>query len=349
MSQIVSMLGPDGFGSYELDWSAPDLAPVRVHRSAPTTLIPGFVDIHCHGAFGIDFMSATAPEMHLLCDKLEAEGYEAFLPTTVTASADQVLAAVAKLPDRPTVAGFHLEGPFISPAFPGAQPPPFIVDPPIVASEWDPVLSHPRLRVVTLAPELPGALELITRLMERGVIVSMGHTNATFDEARRGFEFGAAHVTHTFNAMRALHHREAGIVGYALINDALSTELIYDRLHVSNPAARLLVKCKPAGGVIAVSDCTMAAGMPPNLQIEMWGLKCVTGRREVRLAESGALAGSAITLLDAYRNLADDFGEELAIRACSLNPRRALGIQGLPRVYVELDSKRQIVQLHVRS
>jgi N-acetylglucosamine-6-phosphate deacetylase len=169
----------------------------------------------------------------------------------------------------------------------------------------------------------------------------MGHTNATYDEARHGFEFGASHTTHTFNAMRALHHREAGTVGYALSNDALATELIYDRLHVSEDAARLLFKCKPADKVIAVSDSTMATGMAPGKRFKMWGLDCVTGRKEVRL-ESGALAGSAITLLDAFRNLHEDFGPETAIRACCLNPRLSMGWTQTPRVFLELDKNLEI-------
>jgi N-acetylglucosamine-6-phosphate deacetylase len=187
-----------------------------------------------------------------------------------------------------------------------------------------------------MAPELPHALELASRLMERGVIVSMGHTNATYEEARRGFEFGAAHTTHTFNAMRGLHHREAGILGYALATDALRCELIYDRLHVSREAAGLLFKCKPEDRVIAVSDSTLATGLPPGQTVTMWGHECVIGKKQVRLASNGALAGSAITLLDAFRNLHEDFGAEKAIRACCLNPRAALGISQIKR-WVQLD------------
>lgn len=243
------------------------------------------------------------------------------------------------------IAGFHLEGPFISADHPGAQPQDAILDP-VRLEEWDEVFEHPLLRVITLAPERPGALELITRLMKRGVIVSMGHTDATFDQARQGFEFGASHATHFFNAMRPFHHREAGIVGYALQNDAMSVELIYDRLHVSKEAAKLMVRCKPPERILAVSDSTMATGLPPGLEVEMWGGTCVTGDGQVRLKASGALAGSAITLLDAFRNLAHDFGLELAIRACCLNPRHALGLTEAPRVYVELDDRLEIVEVH---
>ncbi len=326
MTDAFDALGPEGFGVYEVDRTGPEPRFTRVSRPPKGLLIPGFIDLHIHGAFGIDFMSASTDDMKVLCRRLSAEGYEGFLPTTVTASAADVTHALDNLPIDPMILGFHLEGPFINPVFPGAQPQSFIVPPPSKQSEWDPILFDPRLKLVTLAPEMPGALELTSRLMKRGVIVSMGHTNATYEEARRGFEFGASHTTHTFNAMRGLHHREAGTVGYALLNDALDCELIYDRLHVSPDAAKLLVKCKPSDRIIAVSDSTLATGLPAHQKVTMWGLDCVIGKKEVRLESNGALAGSAISLLDAFRNLCADFGPELAIRACCLNPRRTLGL-----------------------
>lgn len=331
MNQAYDVLGPEGFGVYEVDWSAGAPSFTRVSKPPRGLLVPGFVDIHIHGAFGLDFMSGTRADMEELCRKLADVGYEAFLPTTVTASPADVLAALANLPDDPMIAGFHLEGPFISPDFPGAQPPSFIAQPPIGVSDWDPILEDPRLKVITIAPEIPNALDLISRLMKRGVAVSMGHTNATYEETRRGFEFGAAHTTHTYNAMRGLHHREAGTVGYALINDALSCELIYDRLHVCREAARLLVKCKPVDRLIAVSDSTLATGLPAGQIVKMWGLECEIGKKQVRLVSNGALAGSAITLLDAFRNLHDDFGPEIAIRACCINPRRDVGLTQVRR------------------
>jgi N-acetylglucosamine-6-phosphate deacetylase len=342
---IVDALGPEGFGTYEVDWTGPTFA--RVSKPAAYLAVPGFVDLHIHGGFGVDFMSADADDMRHLCERLQGEGYEAFLPTTITAAASDVKRALAALPESDMILGFHLEGPFISPEFPGAQPPEAIAEVPTGDSEWDEVLEDPRLRVVTLAPELPHASGLITRLMRRGVRVSMGHSNATYDEARQGFEFGASHTTHTFNAMRPLHHREAGLVGYALLNDALRTELIYDRHHVSKEAAAVLLRCKPEDGVVAVSDGTRAIGVPPGQTIDMWGHRCIVGRGQVRLADGGALAGSAVTLLDVFRNLFEDFGPETAIRACCLNPRLAIGLSGPPRVYLLLDREFRVVERRV--
>lgn len=338
MNGVFRALGPHGLGIYEVE----DGVFSPSSRSSGRLLVPGFVDIHIHGAFGIDFMSATASDMVVLADNLERQGYEAFLPTTVTASAQDVSAALHNLPNHRAIRGFHLEGPFISREYPGAQPVEAIAD----AADldlWQAILGDPRLRVATLAPEQPNALGLITTLMQRNVRVGIGHTNATYEEARRGFEFGATHTTHTFNAMRPFHHREAGAVGYALANDGLYCELIYDRLHVSMEAARLLLKCKPDDKVVAVSDSTQATGLPPNTELDMWGHPAVTGRGDVRLKSSGALAGSAITLLDAFKNLAGDFGEEVAIRACCLNPRRLLGWPEQPTCWIELDSEYRVV------
>ncbi len=336
MSKVASCLGPEGFGTYEIGPKSQILK--RVEGPAETLLVPGFVDIHIHGAFGIDFMSADTKQISELCERLWEVGYEGFLPTTVTASPQDVLRAINSLPPDQMIWGFHMEGPFISSIYPGAQPKSQIIDPPVGPSEWDPVLDDRRLRVITLAPERPGAIALIERLHARGVKVSMGHTNATYAQAEAGFQAGADHSTHTFNAMRPLHHREAGMVGYALGNDDMYTELIYDRHHVCREAAEILVRCKPADRVVAVSDSTMAAGLPAGQNIDMWGLECVVGEQQVRLKD-GTLAGSAITLLDAFRNLHADFGPEVAIRACCLNPRKAIGHTAPPTRYLEFDKQ----------
>jgi N-acetylglucosamine-6-phosphate deacetylase len=336
-SDVFDALGPEGFGSYFVEWSE-DGQPTftRVSRPPQGLLIPGFVDIHMHGAFGIDFMSAKRAELEYLCNRLAAKGYEAWLPTTVTASCDAIKKALAELPESDMIPGFHLEGPFISPVFPGAQPKEFILNAPIIASPWDEILDDPRLRIVTLAPEIPGALELTSRLLDQGVIVSIGHTNATFDEARNGFEFGAAHATHMFNAMRPFHHREAGTVGYVLDNPTLLAELIYDRHHVSREAADLLLRVKGSDYVIAISDATEASGLTHGTRLKLWGQPAIVEHGQVRL-EDGALAGSAITLAEAFRNLADDFGHETAIKLCCVNPRKALKMQGPPKVWLELN------------
>jgi len=325
MSHVYDCLGPEGWGTYEVHFDQGGPEYLRVHRPAESILVPAFVDLHIHGAYGVDVMSATTDELLTLCRTLEREGYECFLPTTITAPSDEIERVLDRLPDHPLIAGFHLEGPFLSLQYPGAQPPDRIEPIPSPDSNWEQVLSDPRLKLITLAPEIPGALELILKLRSQGVIVSMGHTSATYEEAKRGYEFGASHATHMFNAMRGFHHREAGMVGFALTEPDLTTEIIYDRIHVCPESTRLLLNCKPADRVIAVSDCTMAAGLAPGTRLTMWGHECISGGREVRLLD-GTLAGSAQTLLDIFRNLYQDFGPETAVRLCSLNPRERLGL-----------------------
>lgn len=348
MKKNVYSYGSAGFGVYTFDPNTFDLTHSPGEK-AEATLIPGFVDIHIHGAFGIDFMAASGEEMLTLCDKLAKVGYEAFLPTTITASVADITRALAILPGHPMIRGFHLEGPFISPLHPGAQPPQAIVDPPSGASEWDAILEDPRLRVITLAPERPGALELTDRLSGRGVRVSFGHTDATYAQCRAGFAAGGRHSTHTYNAMRPLHHREPGTVGFTFVEDRQYAELIYDRHHVTREAAEVLLRMKPADKLLAISDAAMAAGLPAGTELTMWGLECVIGEGTVRL-KSGSLAGSAITLLDAFRNLYADFGPETAIRACCLNPREVLGMDAFhPNVYIELDEALNIASISRRE
>lgn len=335
----VQAIGPQGFGVYA--WDGATLVPSD--RPADAILAPGFFDIHVHGGNGIDVMDASADGFLELCRYFETKGYEAFLPTTITAPLDAVTAMLARLPEHPMIAGVHLEGPFISAKHPGAQPKEWIVPPPEPGSPWSAVLDDPRVRAITLAPELPRATELIIRMSARGVRVGMGHTDATYAQAAAGFHAGATHAIHTFNAMRGFHHREAGMAGFALLEPGLATELIYDRLHVSPEAARLLVRSKPADKLIAVSDGTAASGLPEGSRVTMWKHEAIIGRGDVRLPD-GTLAGSAITLLEAFQNLAADFGVETAIRATSLNPRALLGESGTPRVQLTFDLKLNLVE-----
>lgn len=339
-SSVVQAIGPAGFGAYQVEWTVrgPTLSPIDAKPDV--VLCPGFVDLHIHGAYGIDLLSADPAQIVDLCERLEATGVEAFLATTVTASAPEVRAWLARLPQHRCLAGVHLEGPFISPEFPGAQPVEAIADARNWI-EWADILADPRIRLMTLAPERPGALDLIDHLVGRGVAVSMGHSAATAGQAAEALAHGATRTTHTFNAMRGLHHREPGLLGFALTQPLVCCELIYDRLHVDRIAADILLRCKGSDRVVAVSDGTMASGLPSGSRFEMWGHRCLVDQGSVRL-ESGALAGSAITMVDAFRNLAEDFGLEVAIRLCCINPR-ALLPEPSPRIYLEFDRRMELL------
>lgn len=337
MTGVYTAPGPQGWGVYEVAFKdgQPEFRPAN--REPEGYCIPGFVDLHIHGAYDIDFMSAGPGDMAKLADRLGEEGYAGFLPTTITASASDIRSALDNLPQHPLIWGFHLEGPFLSPQFPGAQPPSSIVPPPTGPSEWDAILDDPRLRLITLAPEIPGALELTARLAARGVIVSAGHTDATGNQVSRAVSAGLSHATHTFNAMRGLHHREPGTVGAVLTQDPITAELIYDGHHVSRAAADVLLRCKPVNRVVAVSDCTKAKGLPAGAEFDMWGHKAIKGDSDVRLKDSGALAGSCATLADCFRNIAADFGVETATRICCLNPLSELKMS-LPPKWIVLDN-----------
>lgn len=322
------------------DGRQPEFVPAP--RQTPSrSVVPGFVDGHIHGAFGIDTMDADPAALSRLAGLLVDEGYEGFLPTTVTAGFDDVKRAVEAVPDHPAIWGFHLEGPFISPKYPGAQPPGFILSPPTGPSDWDWVFDHPKLKVVTLAPELPGALALIKRLSQRGVSVSMGHTDATYEEAQAGFAAGATQVTHTFNAMRPFHHREAGMAGFALNTPGLACELIYDREHVSARSAEVLLRHQPT--ILGVSDASLAAKLPDG-DVKMWGHECVVNSGSVRLKSNGALAGSTVLMGEVFANLWADFGPEVATRACCVLPRARLRPNTEPRLWLLVDASGRLVE-----
>lgn len=332
IGEIYTANGPQGWGSYEL--TNQGLRPSA--RDSGGYLIPGFVDLHIHGAFGIDFMSASAEDMRNLANQLRQQGYAGFLATTVTATASEVKAALDRLPDDPTILGVHLEGPFISPKYPGAQPESAISPIEGRDSQWSEILADTRIRQVTLAPELPGALELIDSLAPR-MIVSGGHTDATFSDFEAAVRAGLSQATHTYNAMRPFQHREAGAVGAALLLDQVTAELIYDRVHVSRQAAELLLRTKPNERIVAVSDSTLASGIEPGEVREMWGHRVARDETRVRLVNGGALAGSCATLDDVFKNLAEDFGVETAVRLCCTNPRRQIQNVPIPEVWLVLD------------
>lgn len=346
MTDRAYAVGPNGFGVYDFGWEAgqPQFRAAE-GEEASQILAPGFVDIHIHGAFGVDFMDADAGQTLAMLDRLASLGYEGVLLTTISASLDDVVRALEALPEHPILMGFHLEGPFLSPRFPGAQPPDALIEPAAFSEEWESVWGHPSLRMVTLAPELPGAERLVRHLTAKGVVTSMGHTDATFVEATAGVDWGIHQATHTFNAMRGFHHREPGAVGCVLTDDRLTAELIYDRVHVDRAAADVLLRCKGLEKVVAVSDASKGAGLPEGTTLKMWGLEAVVGQGDVRLSD-GTLAGSAITLANAFENLVQDFSIEAAIRSCSLNPRRALRMSGLPKTWLVADLDGRIK--HVR-
>ncbi len=306
------------------------------HSFAGCTLVPSYLDIHLHGCAGHDVMEATPSALDIIARYLGQRGVGAFLPTTVTSPADQTLRALAGLASEinrraettwagATPLGIHLEGPFLSHIKRGVHNPDLLEAPSIQLFDRMWQAAEGRILLMTIAPELPGALELIAHATARGVRCSLGHSNATAAEAHAGQRAGACSATHTFNAMRPIDHREPGIAAFVLDQPDLFAELICDGIHVDPLMVRLFLKAKGDRRAILVTDSISATGMPDgtyrlgDIQVEVHDGRCTA---------NGVLSGSVLTLERAVRNLIEFTGTTLqtAAAAASRNPAQLLGV-----------------------
>ena len=286
----------------------------------------GLCDLQVNGAAGVE-VTAGAPALDRIDATMLAHGVTSYLPTVVTTDPETAARAVADICERmgdPTspVEGVHLEGPFLSHEFRGRHRPEFLRSP---KHPVPPYYDEAAVRLVTLAPELPGAAELVTALVHRGVVVSLGHSGASFEETGSAVDAGATAVTHLFNGMPSLHHRCPGLVGRALVDDRLHLGLIADGFHV-DPGVLTLVARLAARRVILVSDASPAAGAPPG-RYKLTGFT-VEGMPEGRAQTiDGLLAGSAILLDEAVRRWRDFGGLDLAaaLEAGGERPARLIG------------------------
>jgi N-acetylglucosamine-6-phosphate deacetylase len=297
---------------------------VALGRSGKGIAVPGFVDLQVNGFGGVDFSSADAEGYRRAGEALLATGVTAFQPTLITAPEDDLVAALGEIPNDgigPRVLGAHLEGPFISPHALGAHP----------ASAWrDPdrellerLLAAGPVAHVTLAPERRGALELIDLLCDRGIVVSLGHSNATAAEAHAGFDRGARTVTHLFNAMRPFGHRDPGLAGVALAREDVVVQLILDGHHVADEVTQIVWRAA-SGRVALVTDAIEAAGIGDG-RYRLGSVEVEVKDGAVRRAD-GVLAGSVVTMLESVRNL-HALGAPLAdaLAAASAVPARVSG------------------------
>jgi N-acetylglucosamine-6-phosphate deacetylase len=305
-----------------------------VHDFPGATLAPAFFDIHIHGAMSHDVMEATPAALDAVGSFLAAHGTGSFLATTVTAPLEMTLRALsglAKLLTRPPVAGIatplgiHLEGPFLSHAKRGVQPLEHLLAPDLATFDRLFEAAEGCIRLMTLAPELPGAVELTAHATARGVRVSLGHSNATAEETLAAIRAGAVSATHTFNAMRALDHREPGILGTVLTSDALFAELICDGIHVAPELVKLFWKAKGAERAILVTDAVSAAGMLDG-EYRLGDLTVQVA--DGRAMADGVLAGSVLTLDRALTNFMEFSGAwlEEALRLVTVNPAAMTGL-----------------------
>ncbi|MBY0088832.1 N-acetylglucosamine-6-phosphate deacetylase [Brevibacillus brevis] len=295
-------------------------------------ICPGFVDMHMHGIDGYDTMDGTPESLQTISTALARHGVTSFLATTMTApyaQLEQVLVNIAQnsregLPGAQSI-GIHLEGPWINPRYKGAQKEENIAIPKLDAVQKLYELSEGLIKVVTIAPEQPEALEAIAWLKERDVIVSAGHTGATFAQATEAVDAGVRHFTHCFNAMTGLHHREPGVVGAAMYHEQLSTELIADGIHVHPAVMKILYRVKTAERLALVSDSMRAAAMGEGTY-DLGGQEVHVQDNQAKLAD-GTLAGSILTLNRAVGNMVTLSGVSLpdAVEMASLTPASILG------------------------
>ena len=295
-------------------------------------VLPGFIDVHVHGALGADTMDADPAALVRMARFAAQHGVTAFLPTTMTADVAATLAAVqavAAVGTEPyvngaTILGVHLEGPFISPRFPGAQPAAAIRSPDL--AEFEVLCAAGPIRMITVAPEMPDALMLIRWARASGIFVVAGHTAATFAECEAGIAAGITQATHTYNAMTGLHHREPGTLGSVLSNDQVYAQLIADNIHVHPAAMKILARCKGMARTILITDAMRAVGLPPG-SYDLGGQAVTVRNGECRLAD-GTLAGSVLTLERGLANFNAATGLTVAQSwpTTSLTPATALGL-----------------------
>ena len=310
-------------------------------------IAPGYVDLHIHGGAGYDVMDDTAVALPAIEQLLSRHGVTSYLPTTVTAPMDTTLRALERLAgaierrelectqarerqhdaknaegkSRAIPLGIHLEGPFISHPRRGVHPPENLLTPNPALFERFWQAARGRIRVMTIAPELEGAPEVITEAARRGVCVSLGHSDANFEAAERGITAGARHATHTFNAMRPLDHRSPGILGAVLTDRRLSADIIADGVHLDPAIVKLFAAAKGPEQTVLITDATSATGMPDgryrlgSFEVDVRDGKCMA---------DGKLAGSVLTMDRAVRNLARFAEWDLAqaVAAASQNPAR---------------------------
>jgi N-acetylglucosamine-6-phosphate deacetylase len=340
---------------------SPRLPADQVLDFPGATLSPSFFDVHIHGGANQDVMDATPEALTILGRFLAAHGTGSYLATTVTAPLDTILRSLddlARLMANPPAAGetvtwpigIHLEGPFLSHSKRGVHPPELLLAPDIAIFDRMFEAAEGKILLMTLAPELPGAVQFAAHAKAKGVRVSIGHSNATAAETRAVIAAGAVSATHTFNAMRPLDHREPGILGVVLTDDSLFAELICDGIHNTPEMAKIWWRSKGPEKAILITDAMRAAGMPDGIY-ELAGLKIEVKGGKASFGD--VLAGSALSLDHALTNFLAFTGAELSqgLRLMTANPAAMTGLgdragrlaEGRPANVVAVDASGKLI------
>ncbi len=288
-----------------------------------------FIETHLNGALGHTFSGATPDQIvQIRTHMARKHRLSGFVASMVSLPQDSILRGIAAVREASRgpgaeILGIHLEGPYLNPLRRGAHQEPYLRKPDVKELARFVKAADGMLKLITIAPELPGAMEVIREARRSNVLVSVGHSDATYDQAKRAFEAGATHVTHIFNAMRPFHQRAPGLIEAALLEDVY-VEAIYDRVHISRTAMALVLGCKNRKKLILASDASGALDAPDG-EYDFDGIPTVVQAGRATVKGQGGLAGSAAGLDECVRNFEEDFGKGLDL--VTENPARFLGIQ----------------------
>lgn len=331
-----SQVYTDGFIRYHdtvlavgsMDEYQPESSDTHVEDAQGKLLVPGFIDMHSHGGYGIDNMDGDPREINEMTQKMLSEGITSYFPTTMTQSDENIehsLAGIKQAKEtNPMIQGIHLEGPFISVDYKGAQPAQFMrtADAETMA-RWND-LSGGNIRLVTYAPEVGDVSEFEDYCVANNIVLSAGHSGATYEQLKQS---NASHVTHLFNGQLGLHHREIGVAGFALLEDDVYAEMIVDGFHISPEMVKLAFKAKGASHTVLITDSMRAKGLPDG-ESELGGQKVFVKDKQARL-ENGSLAGSVLRFNDAFKNMIEFTGCSIAdaVQMSSVNQAREFGLE----------------------
>jgi N-acetylglucosamine-6-phosphate deacetylase len=323
------------------------LKNVEIIEAQNKFIVPGYIDIHVHGGGGSDVMDGEYEAIKQVATTHSRFGTTAFLPTTMTMTKDKIIKSLksiheARLKGTGTaeILGIHLEGPYINPEKKGAQKEEDIKKVSVEEFLEFNKASGNLIRLVTIAPEMPGAIDFIRWLHQQGIIVSVGHSNATYKQVQEGIQAGLSHVTHIFNAMRGLHHREPGVVGAALSSPKLIVEMIADGIHLHPIVLKMLTQIKESEKLVLITDAMRATGFKEGTY-DLGGQEVIVTQGQAKL-KNGTLAGSVLTMDKAVKNLVTKVGISLlnAVQMASYNPAKCLGIddkKGSLELYKDAD------------
>ncbi|OYT62853.1 MAG: N-acetylglucosamine-6-phosphate deacetylase [Thermofilum sp. ex4484_15] len=313
-------------------------------------MIPGMIDLHIHGAYGRDVSEGEVEALEGIAMNLVKHGVTSFLPTIVTSPLPTIEKALKSVKEAlrrgikgAKILGVHLEGPYLNPERAGAQPLEYLREPNLVEFTKLYEASSGLFKRITIAPELKGSLEILREARKKGVLVSLGHSNATYKETVKAIDEGAILATHLFNGMRPFHHREPGMVGAFLERGDTYVEVIADLIHLHKATLRLVYYCKGCERIVLVTDSIAATGLPDG--IYNLGTREVIVKGGVCRLRDGTLAGSTLTMDRALRNMVKEVGVPLreTVKMATYNPARLIGEGGIGEITV--GSKADIVIL----